>query len=252
MKILIFTDLEGVSGIVDWDKTPDITAAEKEYQEFLLTNEVNGAVEGAFRAGVSEVWVVECHGIDIREIHPDAYLLKISTEKTPLSPEIIGMRPGRWDAMAFIGNHSMAGTPFGVLSHTQNNRVKAAYINDKLVGEFGIQAAIAGALGMPMIMVSGDEAACMQAQALIPEIETAVVKYGTGRHSAWCLSPKKAKVLIAGKMEKAVGELKSIKPYDVGTPVLFREEYYDGTVREIKAGNMAEVFNERARKILNR
>jgi len=246
MKLLIMTDLEGVSGIVEWDKHDKATPEEDAYQQYLMTNEVNGAVEGALKGGAKEVWVVESHKIDIRQIHPDAMLYKTAEHK--VTPSLIGMKKGKWDAMAFVGNHPMAGTKNGVLSHTQNRQVAAIYLNNLLVGEFGIQATIAGDFGMPMIMVSGDREACKQAKKLIPEIETAIVKYGTSRHSAWCLSPQKAKELIAEKMERAVKNYKRIKPFVIKGPILLREEIKDGRTREVKAPSVAQAFEIRCER----
>lgn len=246
MKLLIVTDLEGVSGVVDWDKHEKSTPEEDAYLQYLMTNEVNGAVEGALKGGAKEVWVAECHKIDIRQIHPEAMLHK--TAQHMLTPSLIGMEKGKWDAMAFIGNHPMSGTEKGVLAHTQNGRVKSIHLNNLLVGEFGIQAAIAGDFAMPMIMVSGDKEACKQAKMLIPDIETAVVKYGTGTYSAWCLSPQKAKELIAEKMEKAVKKYKRIKPFVIKGPIVLREEMKDGMVREVKAPTVVQAFEIRCGK----
>ena len=248
MKLFIMTDLEGVSGIVDWDKHEKASPEEKAYQEFLMTNDVNGAVEGALKGGATEVWVAECHTIDIRQIHPRAMLYKTAEHK--VTPAILGMKKGKWDAMAFIGNHPMAGTINGVLAHTQNLRVAAIRLNGLLVGEFGIQAAMAGDFGMPMIMVSGDREACRQAKKLIPKIETAVVKYGTSERSAWCLPPAKTRQLISAKMENAVKNWKKIKPLAIKGPVVFREEMKDGMVREVRAPTVAGAFEIRCNKNL--
>lgn len=242
MKLFIMTDLEGVSGIVEWDCGAQGTPEQREYQRFLMTNEVNGAVEGAVRGGAKEVWVAEAHDIDIRRLHPDAMLHKIGP--CSLTPALLGMTQGRWDAMAFIGNHAMAG-PEGVLSHTQNLRVKNMRLNNKPVGEFGIQAAIAGDFGMPAIMVSGDDVACRQASELVPDLETAVVKYATSRFSAWCMTPDGARALIAAKMQKAVRRWRRIKPFVIPGPVTLREEMDDGMVREVTAPTVAEAFNRR-------
>lgn len=242
MKLLIITDLEGVSGIVEWDCLENGTAEQRARQEFLMTNEVNGAVEGALRGGAGEVWVAESHVIDIRQLHPDAMLHKLGQSK--LTPGHIGMARGRWDAMAFVGNHAMAG-PDGVLSHTQNLRVKSVHLNGRLVGEFGIQAFIAGDFGMPVVLVSGDDVACRQARELVPNVEAAVVKYATSRFSAWCLTPPKARALIGEKAAKAVRRWKRIKPVVLPGPVTLREELEDGMVREITAPTVTEAFERR-------
>ena len=118
----------------------------------------------------------------------------------------------------------------------------------RVVGEFGIQAAIAGDFGMPTIMVSGDREACKQAKELIPAVEAAVVKYGTGNLSAWCLSPQKARQLIARKIRKAVGNWDKVDPFVIKGPVTLREEMKDGMVREVKASTVVRAFETRCEK----
>ncbi len=244
MKLLIVTDLEGVSGIVDWDPEEKSTPEQRAYQDFLMTNEVNGAVEGALQGGAKEVWVSESHPIDIRQLHPDARLLKMSPRR--LTPRQLGMTRGRWDAAAFVGNHAMAGDR-GTLSHTQNPATAAIRLNGRLVGEFGIQAAIAGDFGMPMIFVSGDDVACAQAREVVPGIETAVVKECAGRFAAWCLSPKRAHDLIAERMAVAARRWKEITPFVIPGPVTLREELISGYVREVTAPTAWEAFEIRCR-----
>jgi D-amino peptidase len=249
MKILIYTDLEGVSGIVEWDKGKKASPQEKAYQQYLMTNEVNGAVEGALKAGAKEVWVADGHGggsgnlsnVDTLQLHPEAILYKGTEGPGPVSA---GMKKGMWDAMAFIGNHAMAGTKNGVLTHTQDLNIAKIYFNKLLVGEFGTWALFAGDLNLPVVLVSGDNEACKQAKKLIPNIETAVVKYSLGMHSAWCLSPKKARELIATKIEKAIKNRKKVKPLVSKKPVTLRVEMKDGSVNITKAKNAIEAFHK--------
>src|SRR5262245_52737092 len=61
MRVLIMTDMEGVSGIVVWEQ---VTGGDPMYEECrkLHTEEINAAVRGARAAGATEVVVVDCHG----------------------------------------------------------------------------------------------------------------------------------------------------------------------------------------------
>jgi D-amino peptidase len=245
MKLLVMTDLEGVSGVTCWDPGDKGDAETKARLAWLMTNEVNGAVEGALAAGATEVAVLEYHTIDIRQLHPGATLHLTSGPKA--TPRLFGLTRGRWDALAFVGNHAMAG-PEGCLSHTQNLRVRCISINGRPIGEFGIQAAIAGDYGMPTILVSGDDVACAQARDLVPDIETAVVKRATSRFSAWCLAPQRARELIRDRMTAAVHRWREIKPFAIPGPVTFREELTDGMVREVTAPTVTEAFEIRCEK----
>ena len=86
------------------------------------------------------------------------------------------------DAILFLGAHAMAGTADGVLCHTVSSEAwYNAWINDTLVGESGILAAVAGCWDVPAIFVSGDEATCREVTALLGEdVVTAPVKTGLG------------------------------------------------------------------------
>lgn len=244
MNLLVMTDQEGASGIVEWDAANKGEAELAAQQRWLLTNDINGLVAGAVEAGAQEVAVLEFHAIDIRHLDPAARLHRSSGPK--VTPRLFGLRRGRWDALAFVGNHAMAGDD-GVLSHTQNQRVRSISLNGRVVGEFGIQAAIAGEHGMPVIFVSGDDVACRQARELVPEIEAVAVKECTSRFSAWCLSPQQAQECIRAGAGAAVRRWKEIKPFTIPGPVVLREELLDGMVREVRAATVTEAFEERCR-----
>ena len=92
------------------------------------------------------------------------------------------------DALLFIGQHSMAGTPNGNLAHTMSSKFVEYYkLNDHFIGEFGLRAAIAGELGIPTIFISGDNLACLEARNLIPNIVECPVKKSLGLEQAEAL-----------------------------------------------------------------
>ena len=221
MKILIGTDLEGVSGIVEWDKHERGTPLDM-WQRQLMTGDVNAAIAGAFEAGAVRVKVAEGHNaIDIIQMDERATLVPA---KWPAIPPRQGWDEG-FDALILIGSHSMAGTSNGVLSHSFNRQIEFVEINNIRVGEIGVSAAQAGDFGFPTVMVSGDQAACREAQSLLGEIETASVKTGYGCHCADCLHPKAARGLIKKKVVEALRRLKEFKPFVIPGPVRFIERY---------------------------
>jgi D-amino peptidase len=61
MRVLIMSDMEGVSGIVKWSQ---VNGGAPMYEEGrrLYTEEINAAVRGAKAAGATEVVAVDCHG----------------------------------------------------------------------------------------------------------------------------------------------------------------------------------------------
>jgi len=204
LKILISTDMEGISGVVDWDQVQN---TKPEYSRFvhIMTAEVNAAVRGAFEAGASEVTVTDGHdngrNILIEELDPRASLH--SGHPSPLSM-VQGVQQGV-DAVALVGYHARAGTPSAVLSHTYTGTsVADVWLNDRPVGELGIAAALSGYYDAPVIFLSGDQAVCNEALDWIPAIETVAVKIGTGRFAAECLPLAVTHPLIQSGVKKAV------------------------------------------------
>jgi D-amino peptidase len=86
------------------------------------------------------------------------------------------------DAVMFVGYHARIGTQNAILEHTwSDERVANLWINDRLFGESGLNGAVCGHFRVPVIMVSGDQAVCSEAQEIFGEVETAVVKWAAGR-----------------------------------------------------------------------
>ena len=159
MKIYISADMEGVVGAVSADQ---LSPGGFEYQRFreFMTAEVNAAIEAAFEAGATEIVVSDSHG--------NAQNLLI--EKLPKNillvrgfPRPLVMMQGideTFDGVIFLGYHSSTTNPEGVRAHTMSSaRLADVRLNDISMTEGGFNAAIAGHFDVPVIMVSGDDAA---------------------------------------------------------------------------------------------
>lgn len=219
MKIYISADMEGVVGAVT---AQQLGPAGFEYQRFreFMTQEVNAAIEAAFEAGATEIVVSDSHG--------NAQNLLI--EKLPKNimlirgfPRPLMMMQGideTFDGVIFLGYHSSTTNPQGVRAHTMSSaRLADVRLNNISVPEGGFNAAIAGHFNVPVIMVSGDDAAVKEVTALLGDIEGAVVKWNYGFHSARTIMPEAAYSLIREKVKKAIGRIKDFKPYKLKTPV---------------------------------
>jgi len=217
MKILISVDMEGISGVVSWDH---VDATHKEYERFrkLMTAEVNAAIEGALTGGAAQIVVNDSHGgmrnVLIEELNPAAELITGG-------PKPFGMVQGIGpdvDAVFFIGYHAAAGTAAAVLAHTWSSRiVQEVRLNGQMMGETGLNAAVAGAYGVPVVLVTGDRAVTEEARALLGDIETVVVKDGVTRTAAQCLHPKVTRERIRQAAERAL-KLK-VAPFVLSPPI---------------------------------
>jgi len=221
-KIFISIDMEGISGIVDGRQTGGDTG---EYQQGrkLMVGDLNAAVEGALEAGVEEIVVSDAHGgaknLQPDEVHEEALLIRGS-------PKMWSMMSGigeEYDAALYVGYHSMKGTENGVLAHTiSGGTVDGIFINGVEMGEFALNAALAGCFGVPSVFIAGDEAVAVEARRFVPNITTAVVKWAVGRYAAKCLHPKKAHEVIREKVKEALSRVGEVKPFRVDEPVEFK------------------------------
>jgi D-amino peptidase len=222
MKILIAADMEGITGVTNWDQV-DPTHAEYPRFRHLMTNDVNAAVRGACDAGADEILVTDGHAygsnILLEELDPCAHL--ICGNDSPLAM-IQGIGP-EVDGVIFIGYHARAGSQNAILDHTwSSRRVANLWLNDILVGEYGLNAAVAGHFNVPVLMLTGDQTACAQATELLGDIEPVVVKTALSRRAAECLPPQLTKERIQKAANEAVKRLKAGKaprPFTVSPPV---------------------------------
>jgi D-amino peptidase len=134
--------------------------------------------------------------------------------------EYTGFLESGCDAALLVGMHAMAGTADGVLSHTVSGQAwQNLRFNGTLVGETGINAAICGHWGVPVVLVTGDRAVCTEARELLGDgLTTVEVKERLGRFSARQKTPRRARELIEEGARKALSDLSAVAPYDPGRP----------------------------------
>ena len=223
MRVHLISDMEGVSGIVKWEQT---TGGEALYEEGrrLYTQEINAAVRGAKAAGATEVVVMDCHGagkgwtfnsLIPEDLDPDCEWV-VQNEWT----EYTEFLEQGCDAALFVAMHARAGIADGVMNHTVSGRAwQNLSFNGTLVGETGINAALCGHWGCPVLLVTGDEAVCGEARELLGDgLTTVAVKRGLGRFSARNIAPVRARQMIEDGTRKALSDLTAVKPYDPGRP----------------------------------
>jgi len=216
VKIYISVDMEGASGVCSVEQTLPGTPQYAEARELLLSD-VNAAVEGAHRAGASEITVVDAHYTSFNlphgRVHPVARVLYGGQAPSPRFPFL----DGSFDALFLIAYHAKAGTHKAVLEHTMSSTAwHRALVNSREIGEIGIDAAYAGALGVPVTLVTGDDKACAEAREWLGRIETVEVKQGLARHQALCLSLETTRKRICAAAQKAA-RLK-VKPLCINGP----------------------------------
>jgi D-amino peptidase len=219
LKIYISADMEGVVGTVTGEQLgPD--GFEYQRARRWMTEEVNAAIRGARASGATEILVSDSHGngqnLLLDELPADITVIRSW-------PRPLGMMAGiddTFDGAIFIGYHTSTDNSTGVRAHTMSSaRLTSVKLNGVPVPETGLNAAIAGHFGVPVIMLSGDDAIAEEATDLIGDLETAVVKKAYGFHSAETLMPEAAYRLIEETAARAVARIADFEPWDLGGPI---------------------------------
>lgn len=237
------TDLEGTAGVVDfWGYSrpgfPYFETARK-----LVTLEVNAAIEGALEAGVTSVHVLDGHGpgaINVELLHPEATVLTGRPIKYPFELD------ASYDLMFMTGYHAKSNTDGGHMSHSWSMDIEEMWVNGISIGEIGCWLLYAGQVGVPVPLLTGDQAACDEVRTFSPNIRTISTKVGWKSGPATGLSqdgnrshnggathihPIKAREQIRDAARHAVGDRSTVLPYIVDPPyevVTIRRPIEDG------------------------
>jgi len=217
LKVFISIDMEGLAGVVN---ARDVDPSGPDYGHFraIMAGEANAAIEGAFRAGATEVLVRDSHGAKNNllpaELDPRAKLLRgVSTGPKNMMEGI----DSSFDAVVFLGYHAKAGTPNGILEHTSTGNVLDFSVNGVSLPEAGYNAVVAGMAGVPVVFVAGDRAVVDQVRGLLGQVDGVATKEEIN-DAAISLSPARAREAIQRGVEVAVRARERFKPFLIAGP----------------------------------
>jgi len=219
IKIYISADMEGLAGAVTDEQ---LGPSGFEYQRFreIMTDEVNAAIDAARAAGATEILVSDSHGNGqslLIERLPDDVMVVRSW------PRPLGMMDGidgSFDGAIFLGYHSSTSNTRGVRAHTMSSaNVTELRLNGIAMSEGGLNAAIAGHFGVPVILVTGDDVAVAETQVIVGNVEGAVVKWARGFHSARTLTPQAAQEVIRTRVASAISRIGEFEPFVLERPI---------------------------------
>jgi len=218
VKVFISVDMEGIAGVVTNEQ---LAPPGFEYQRFreLMTAEALAAVEGARAGGATEIVIADSHG-NMQNLLVERLPEDVVVVRGPGRP--LGMMQGldsTFHAVVFVGYHSATTNMHGVRAHTFSSaRFTSVELNGSPMGESGFNAALAGHFGVPVVAISGDEAAVAELRALVPAVAGAVVKQSVGFHSAATRTPAAAQVIIRDAVREGVARRGEIRPFRLKAP----------------------------------
>lgn len=219
LKVHISVDMEGIAGVVTGEQLGPTGFEYGRFREFM-TREAMSAIEAAKAAGATEIVVADSHGngqnLLIEQFPPDVRVIRSW-------PRRLGMVAGvddSVDAAIFIGYHAGTSNTTGVRAHTFSSaNLTRVALNGTNVTEGSWNAAIAGHFGVPVVMMSGDDAAIAEVRKAVGNIEAAETKRSLGFHSASTLTPQASCELIRQHVRTALTRMQDFKPLKVQTPV---------------------------------
>jgi len=237
IKIYIVTDLEGASGVYKFAQSREPGTPLNEQAKEYLMGDLAAVVRGLRDGGATEILVLDGHGTQAfvpHLIEPGAKYLT----GTP-RPGVLWGLDKSFAGLVIVGQHAMAGTGDGVLSHTQSSKTENRYwYNGVESGELAQVAAIAGHYGVPPILVTGDEAACREARKFFGEgCVTVSVKQGVAREAAVLYPFAETRPALYEGAKRAVAAIPRCKPYLIALPIKAKKQYL---VLDPRGGPMAK------------
>lgn len=213
LKVYISVDMEGITGVVSNEQLGPGGFEYQRAREFM-TAEALAAIQGAREAGATEIVVSDSHGNGqnlLIDQFPDDITIIRSWPRPLMMMEGID---STFAAAVFIGYHSSTANVRGVRAHTMSSAtLTGVALNGRQVPEGGMNAAIAGYFGVPVVMVSGDDAAVEEVQRFAPGMQGAVVKRAISFHAAATMTPKAAQALIRAQVKAGIEKRARVTPF---------------------------------------
>jgi len=210
MKLFISADIEGVTGIANWNETDKAFPAEYSWFQHQMTAEVTAAAEAALEAGVTEILVKDAHDSGrnlILDKLPEQVRVVRGWAGHPLS--MVQEIEAGFDGILFIGYHSRAGQNTNPLAHTMSSaRIARMTLNGKDMSEFYFHALAASYYGVPTLFLSGDEGLCEEVHEHNSHIETWATLRGEG-NSVISQHPAVSLRMIRQGVTRAMGKERS-------------------------------------------
>ena len=192
MRVIITSDVEGVTGVDDYRMVQRANADLYRLTMEYLTEDINAAVRGVARAGADEILIIDGHAggkpPNILEDRLEAGA-KVVRQGNPYD-----IYKGA-DCELTVGAHAMAGTRDGFMSHTTSG-LTSMIVDGQQIGETTKLGWLAECHGVPLVMAAGDAATVREVRHFHPGAQTACVKTAIDRGHSRSIPREQASYLI--------------------------------------------------------
>lgn len=221
LKVYISADMEGITGVASVDQLGPGSFEYEKAREWM-TGEVLAAIQGARDAGATEFVVSDSHG-NGQSLLIDRFPSDVPVTIVRSFPRPLGMMEGidsSFAAVIFIGYHASTSSTTGVRAHTISSALLTRIsLNGTSMSEAGINAAIAAQFGVPVVMLTGDDAIVAETKSRLGPIEGVAVKRAIGFHSTATMTPDAARKLIREHAATAVKRRGEMRAYTMTKPI---------------------------------
>ena len=229
-KFMIRCDVEGVSGVVDYEQaTPG--SPEFHVGEAMLMSDLTALVKGLNEGGADEIWIYDEHyhgrNVELAALPENCFVI---CGKPPYKKNWAGGLDATFTGLILLGFHSKNGTG-ELLHHSYEPDIRELLLNGTSVGEIGIETAIAGDYDVPLIMITADSAGIEEARAIAPEVEGVSVKTSLCESGGVCPASRLTARLIRQTAAKVAGTPPSVTPWRLLQPELV-VQFNPGSYRE--------------------
>jgi D-amino peptidase len=219
MKLMVLTDIEGVTGVTTYEQAEGTA-----FGQNMLMNDLNAFIDGLFSQGSHEIVIYDEH-TDGRNVVMDSLPEQVSVVcGKPLVEENWRGIDSTYDGLVMVGFHARSGVAGALLPHSYSRKNLNIWINDCVVGEIGMEAAMAGDYDVPLVMVTGDSAGMKEAEELITGVKTVTVKEALGEFEARCYPPVKTRRMIYEAAAEIAAKLPEVKPLKFKAPIELKIE----------------------------
>lgn len=229
MRVYLSVDMEGIAGVSHAKPTGRDDSGYAAAVE-LMEGETNAAIDGSFEGGAQEIVVNDSHG-SMYNLRPDRLdpRARLVQGRKPYSM-VEAATDGTFDVALFVGYHARAGHPRGTIAHTYSSAPTLTVLGGRPVGEYGINGLYLGALGVPVAMVTGDDALAEEVAEWLPWAERVVVKRGVSWQAADSVHPEEARQLVKAGARRAVERARSdggdgMRPLELPLPIAVQLEF---------------------------
>jgi D-amino peptidase len=226
LKIYVNTDLEGISGVFNFTQTREKGSPENLLACEYFMGDLDAVIQGLRDGGATEVIVLDGHGNQAVVPHLMSPGATYITGRPRPGAGNLTLLDSSFSAMVMIGFHAMKGTPDGVLCHTQSSKSENRYwYNDVESGELVQNAVIADYYGVPLVMVTGDDATCREAHRFFGDkIVTVSTKRGLAREAAQLYPFEETRQALYEGAKRAISVISDCKPYSLQFPVKAKKQ----------------------------